>query len=153
MRLKIAFVETIRKKLRSKCKVDMAHNFYIRTLLQNSLYYLQKITNQQQIEKDSSLKEFRNKKAHKLLVNGFCGLLFCKNEMKRVRLQKRKYTFFMKNRVFRKWAQYLARQQELGIKTFYYGKRWRILHKQKLFKAWKMVKFQNFKTNCSFLMV
>ena len=61
-----------------------------------------------------------------------------KEEMKRIRIQKKKYTFFMKNRVFRHWTEYVNQVQEHQIKSNYFQARWNLIHKNDILKKWKI---------------
>jgi hypothetical protein len=72
------------------------------------------------------------------MVKSFSSLLFNKIEMKRLRIQKKKYNFFMKNRVYKKWVIFMVMNQEQNIKLAYFEKRWGLIHKNKLVKAWKL---------------
>ena len=85
-----------------------------------------------------ALRDFRNEKAYNLMVKAFSSLLFHKAELKRLRIQKRKYTFFMKNRVFKKWLIYMVKNHEQNIKLGYFEKRWGLIKKNNFLAAWKL---------------
>ena len=128
----------MRKQKLEISKQILSLNFYRIKLMERTVYNWQKITNQSQIEKLEIVQGLRSDKMFSLLVKGFSSLLFNKEEMKRIRIQKKKYTFFMKNRVFRHWTQYVNQVQEHQIKSNYFQARWNFIHKNDILKKWKI---------------
>ena len=121
--------------VRSNRKLRLASSFFGEQLLQKVVYSWRKASNQQRMEKNEKVRSLRSDKNYSLKVKAFSSLLFHKQEMKRVQVQKRKYTFFMKNRVFRAWTKYVVQKQEHDIKLAYFNKRWNVLKKSKYLKA------------------
>lgn len=66
-------------------------------------------------------------------------MLFHRNEMKHVRLQKRRYRFFRMNRVFRFWSLYAIKKQEHTIKINFFRKRWDLIHKNRIVDSWRAI--------------
>ena len=74
------------------------------------MYYWQKFKNQNKLDKISKVRGLRQEKCESLLVKAFSTLLFHKVEMKRIKKQKRIYTFLRKSRVFKAWLKFVENE-------------------------------------------
>lgn len=97
------------------------------------------MANQSKLDKDIKMCGFRSDKAYSLKVKAFSSLLFHRNEMTHLRLNKRRYRFFRINRVFRMWSLYVIKKQEHAIKLNFFRKRWDLIHKNQVVDQWRAI--------------
>ena len=90
-----------------KVKAQRAQRHYEERLAARTLYLLTWAKNQYKIEKNERVRALRMQKQYGLKVKAFSGLLFHAMEMKRLKIEKRKYRFFRQNVCFRAWTRYV----------------------------------------------